>query len=74
MDDLQEIDAVGLLCPWPVLKAAKALRNAPPGTGIMVRATDPGALKDMPSLCEEKGYRLLSAETLDGIHIFHIEK
>lgn len=60
-----ELDATGLLCPLPVLRARKRLIAMAPGAVLRVRATDPAAVVDMPHFCAEAGHDLLSA-TPDG--------
>ena len=44
----EDIDAIGLLCPLPVLKAAKRIRTMAPGTVLRLRADDPAAVIDVP--------------------------
>ena len=58
----QDLDALGLLCPLPVLKAAKRLRGMRPGEVLLVRADDPAAVVDIPHFCAEAGHELLSTE------------
>jgi tRNA 2-thiouridine synthesizing protein A len=58
----QDIDARGLLCPLPVLKARKRLLAMAPGTVLRLRATDPAAVVDVPHFCREAGHDFLSAE------------
>ncbi len=69
------LDLSGLACPLPVLKANKALRGLPPGALLVVRATDPAALKDFPAFAEETGHALLSV-TPDGdsAHLYLLRK
>jgi tRNA 2-thiouridine synthesizing protein A len=55
------LDATGLLCPLPVLKARRALRGVPAGGVLEVLATDPGAAKDFEHFCHTTGCELLSA-------------
>ncbi len=51
------VDARGLLCPWPVLRLAKAARELGSGS-IQVLADDPSAAGEIASLCEERGWTL----------------
>ena len=63
----EEIDAIGLLCPLPVLKLRKRLKSH--GTGAVVRllADDPAAVIDVAHFCNQAGHELLdSGETEDG--------
>lgn len=58
----EELDATGLLCPLPVLKAAKRLRGMPPGAVLRVLADDPAAVVDVPHFCIEQGHTLVSSD------------
>lgn len=68
------LDASGLKCPLPVLKARKAMRDVPPGGVLRVIATDPGAPKDFEHFCKTTGHRLLAAREEEGKLVFEIEK
>lgn len=50
------IDARGLRCPLPVLKAEKALEGMRAGSMVVVLATDPMAKVDIPLYCQQKGH------------------
>jgi tRNA 2-thiouridine synthesizing protein A len=69
------LDATGLLCPLPVLKARRALRTVPPGGILEVLATDPGATKDFVHFCQTTGCVLVeSGEGPGGILRFLLKK
>ncbi|WP_207478269.1 sulfurtransferase TusA family protein [Arenibaculum pallidiluteum] len=68
------LDAKGLACPLPVLRARKLLKALAPGEILDVEATDPGAPKDFRAFCEASGNRLLLAEETGGIFRFRIER
>jgi tRNA 2-thiouridine synthesizing protein A len=68
------LDATGLLCPLPVLKARKTLLAMPPGAILELRATDPMSVIDVPHFCTEQGYALQSQESQNDVHIFRIAK
>lgn len=57
----QELDARGLLCPLPVLKARKRLQGMASGQVLRVLATDPAAVVDVPHFCAEAGHAYLGA-------------
>ena len=57
-----QCDAEGLLCPLPVLRAAKRLRAMPRGAVLRLTATDRASWIDVPHFCSEAGHALLSAE------------
>lgn len=67
-----ELDAAGLLCPLPVLKARKRLESLRSGEILRLIATDPASVIDVPHFCNEQGHELLSQEASDGRHIFRI--
>jgi tRNA 2-thiouridine synthesizing protein A len=59
-----EVDATGLLCPLPVLRARKALAGLPAGAVLRLLADDPAARIDLPHFCTEAGHALLAEEDL----------
>ena len=72
-DDI--LDATGLLCPLPVLKARKRLKAMASGQMLRVLATDPAAVIDMPHFCRESGNLLLAVDALpEGVHAYVIRK
>lgn len=56
------LDARGLACPLPVLKARKLIAGMRVGERLLVEATDPMAAIDIPHLCQEDGHRLVRQE------------
>jgi tRNA 2-thiouridine synthesizing protein A len=68
------LDATGLLCPLPVLKARKALKPLPAGAVLTVLATDPGAVKDFEAFCRTTGDALVSSREEGGRFVFEIKK
>jgi tRNA 2-thiouridine synthesizing protein A len=62
------LDARGLKCPLPVLRARKAIRDVAPGESLTVLATDPAAPRDFASFCEQTGHVLVSSSEADGVH------
>lgn len=57
-----ELDTCGLLCPLPVLKARKRLKQMNPGDTLRVTADDPAARVDFPHFCAEQGHDLLAED------------
>jgi tRNA 2-thiouridine synthesizing protein A len=68
------LDAKGLRCPLPVLKARKAMKALPVGAVLRVLATDPGAVKDFEAFCKTTGYRLVGTSQAGDVLTFDIEK
>ena len=69
-----ELDATGLLCPLPVLKAAKRIRAMPRGAVLRVLADDPAAIIDVPHFCAEQGHELISSEESGGVQSYLIRR
>jgi tRNA 2-thiouridine synthesizing protein A len=59
------LDLKGLLCPMPVVKMAKAIKEVEIGELIEAFATDPGVMADMPAWCRSTGNELVTLEKLD---------
>jgi tRNA 2-thiouridine synthesizing protein A len=55
----RQVDARGLRCPLPALRLARAVREAGKGHYRLL-ADDPAALSDIPALCIERGWRLVT--------------
>ncbi|MEM1383724.1 MAG: sulfurtransferase TusA family protein [Pseudomonadota bacterium] len=61
-----DLDARGLLCPLPVLKARKRLGSLQVGQVLRVAADDPAARVDVPHFCTEQGHDLLAMHEGEG--------
>jgi tRNA 2-thiouridine synthesizing protein A len=60
----KDLDARGLNCPLPILRAKKALTEMSSGQVLRIVATDPGSVKDFQAFSKQTGNELLShAET-----------
>jgi tRNA 2-thiouridine synthesizing protein A len=56
----KELDARGLNCPLPILRAKKALNEMTSGQVLKILATDPGSVKDFQAFSKQTGNELLS--------------
>ena len=65
-----DLDAIGLLCPLPVLKARKRLKSLKSGQILRLQATDPAAVLDVPHFCAEQGHELVS-QTENGATAYY---
>ncbi|WP_335947267.1 sulfurtransferase TusA family protein [Salipiger bermudensis] len=74
MDWDHELDARGLLCPLPVLKARKRLQGMQSGQVLRIVATDPAAVIDVPHFCTEAGHAFLGASELQDAQVYLIRK
>jgi tRNA 2-thiouridine synthesizing protein A len=61
-----ELDARGLSCPLPLLKARQELARMAPGETLVVLATDPEAPIDLAALAADEGYGFEGARDADG--------
>ena len=68
------LDAKGLNCPLPILKARKALKDVADGGTLEILATDHGSVADFEAFCRQTGNELLEHSEDDGIYRFLIKK
>ncbi len=68
------LDARGLLCPLPVLKARKVLKSLQAGDVLRLLADDPAAIVDVPHFCTEAGHDFAGLAEGDGHQIYLIRK
>ncbi|NDL71064.1 sulfurtransferase TusA family protein [Vreelandella alkaliphila] len=68
------LDACGLHCPLPLLKAKQALADLMPGQLLEIRATDAGSWRDMASFTELSDHVLEAREQHDDVYYFWIRK
>ncbi|WP_397419168.1 sulfurtransferase TusA family protein [Phenylobacterium sp.] len=69
-----EVDARGHRCPVPTLRLRRAMEAAPAGATVRLLADDPLARIDVPHFAGQFGATLVSAEELDGLLTFVLEK
>jgi len=70
----QELDATGLNCPLPILRAKKALASLGSGQVLRIVATDPGSVKDFDAFAKQTGNELLESGEEEGKFTFFIKK
>ncbi|MFP5506805.1 MAG: sulfurtransferase TusA family protein [Gammaproteobacteria bacterium] len=70
----QELDARGLNCPLPILRAKKSIAALGGGQVLRILATDPGSVKDFEAFCKQTGNTLVSSGQNDGAFEFLIRK
>lgn len=69
-----ELDASGLQCPMPLLKAKRALNALAGGERLRVVATDPGSVRDFEVFAAQSGHQLLESRAEDGRYYYLLEK
>ena len=70
----KELDARGLSCPLPILRAKKALGELSSGQVLRIIATDPGSVKDFEAFTKQTGNELLSSSDSGKEFSFLIRK
>lgn len=61
----KSIDLKGLLCPMPIVKMAKAIKEVNVGETLEAFASDPGVMADVPAWCRSTGNELVTLEKQD---------
>lgn len=71
----KEVDARGLNCPLPILRAKKMLTEMLSGQVVRVVATDPGSVKDFQAFARQTGNELVKqGETADKAFEFFLKR
>ena len=70
----QELDARGLTCPLPILRAKQTLHAMPGGQILKIMATDPGSVKDFEAFAKQTGNELLDSSEVEGEFHFTLKK
>ena len=68
------LDAKGMACPLPILKAKKAITEVAAGGTLEVLATDPGSVPDFQAFCKQGGHTLLEQTEAAGVYRFLIKR
>jgi len=70
----RELDARGMRCPLPLLKAKQALRDMAAGQVLRVLATDAGSVRDFQSYAQLSGQELLALAELGEVYCYLFKK
>ena len=68
------VDASGLSCPMPVVRAAKEMRGLAPGQILKIIATDRGSLADIPAWADDTGNELIDTQNEGARFVFLVRK
>ncbi|MFD1205126.1 MULTISPECIES: sulfurtransferase TusA family protein [Sporosarcina] len=74
MDVKKVLDAKGLACPMPVVRARKAMKDLEAGEILEIHATDKGSVADMAAWSKSGGHKLLKQTEENGVFLFWIQK
>ena len=69
-----ELDACGLACPLPLLKAKQALNGMDQGLVLAVTCTDSGSVRDFQVFSEQSGNELLRSMEAEGVYTYWLKK
>jgi len=70
----KELDARGLNCPLPILRAKKSLTDMQSGQVLKILATDPGSVKDFEAFAKQTGNELLSSSQAEKEYTFFLKR
>ncbi len=70
----QELNCSGLLCPVPIIRMSKAIKQMEIGQVLKLVATDPGSMPDMEAWSKQTGHELLSAFEEEKVFTFFVRK
>lgn len=74
MEFHRELDARGLNCPLPILRAKKTLSDMASGQVLRIVATDPGSVRDFQAFSRQTGHELLSHAQAEREFVFFLRK
>lgn len=74
MEADEKLDACGLACPLPLLKAKQALNRMESGRVLEVVCTDQGSVRDFKVFCEQSGHTLLESSEQGGTYRYWLKK
>lgn len=67
------LDTKGLLCPMPVIKTQNKIQTLANGETLLVAATDPGVMHDIPAWCRINGHKVLDKYQEDKVFYLLLE-
>lgn len=70
----KELDCSGMLCPLPVIKTAKAIKEVEIGQVLKMISTDPGAPPDMEAWVRQTGQEMIKSSVQDGSYVFYFRR
>lgn len=74
MKEDRVVDARGLLCPMPIVRAAKAMKEMAAGEIMKLLSTDRGSAADVPAWADDAGHTLLSTSRESEALVFFIRR
>ncbi|HHY93410.1 MAG TPA: sulfurtransferase TusA family protein [Firmicutes bacterium] len=73
-ESAEVLDARGLLCPMPIVRLSKKMREMKTGAVLEIWADDEGAASDIPAWCEKTGNQYLGTKEATGYRCYYVRK
>lgn len=74
MNVAKVLDAKGLACPMPVVRARKTMKEMETGEILQVNATDKGSVADLTAWAKSSGHEMVDQKEDAGVFTFYIKK
>ena len=71
---MKSLDCRGLLCPMPIIKLSKAIKEIPVGEALEMLATDPGSVPDVEAFQNQTGHKIMASEQQGGVYRFVVQR
>jgi TusA-related sulfurtransferase len=68
------LDCKGMLCPMPIVKLSKIIKELDSGQVVLMEATDPGAIPDVTAWSKNTGHQIIAQDKVDKLMRFWIQK
>ena len=68
------LDCTGMLCPLPVIKTSKAIKQIEVGEVLKMISTDPGAVPDMDAWTKQTGHEMVDSHQVDDTYVFFFRR
>lgn len=72
--DAETLDCRGLMCPMPIVKLAKKVKEMGPGQIVELISDDVGSREDVPAWCKRTGHELVDSREENGVFYYHVKK
>lgn len=71
---MKTLDCRGLLCPMPIIKLSKAIKEIPVGETVEMLATDPGSVPDVEAFQNQTGHKITASDQQNGVYRFLVQR
>lgn len=71
---MKTLDCRGLLCPIPIIKLSKAIKEVPVGETVEMLTTDPGSVPDVEAFQNQTGHKIQVSDQQNGVYRFLVQR